>query len=351
MNGRAQMRGQDPTSQPENTLIDLRIYFSGLIAIAEDNKPGRPLSSQALLVEARDPARVPRAKGAPPHYAVLQFSAEDFEGDPPKFLERRVGGAGLPDRLLWFLDKDTVGLDPALPTYERDLHVTRAPINGRTLPGAGDLGSIAWVSPLEVRPFAVPRLRAGILDPIRSRSNAKRLAGAFLLRRGTLLPAAFVTELNHFVLFDYPGHGPRAITSVLQLAVQVQGGEVRFLSQKFDGSKGEMITLKPKAVSSRCPRVEVWVLNREWEAIDSLAPSRPILREQFSPEYFLLYDLLERQPCDGELLPRALRLQRRLEVPPHLHECINPEMRRIYFPTSVGEGAVSSPCSPNYIAR
>lgn len=434
-------------AQTVEPVINLYIYFTGLIVFAEERPrktPATALASRigdrgkppaprvrALVVDVRNPSALLQKEGRRcdtenpviPHVPVVQFlwrylsesgkqegcfrplpPLKDEGSDGEGVLRSAVakstlyqalrlpsssaqfsqpgqpkldnGGSGRqavredsdpPRRGFWFLEKEILQLDPEMATEETELIVNRSVMPADFIvPGKSDMLSINWVAPMRGKGDKEPRLKKGITDPLNSPEAQERLAATFLLDRGCLRPAAFASELGHFVTFDSAGE-TQAQVSVLELKVRVRDRKVRIISTRFDGSPGRTLeleipeedikTLEPDTEGGRegTKRIEVWLLNREWTAIRDQTPARAVDYEEINPEYLFLYDLITDDTRPGEeKFPVAIQRCRAREgddtTPPGCWPCDDPAMKRVYFITGdYGEAALSAPCSPAYI--
>jgi hypothetical protein len=331
-----------------NDTIDLRIYFAGLSVL-------RPYATgiQALVVDARSPESTniqwpTDASGRPdlpePHYPVIQFNWDDAVGDRQVFghFTDSIGQ----EKGYWLLDKDVVTLDPETQIVEENFDQLDQPLNEETPSDGKSARSLRWISPLPSANGTPPELIDGLEEPFNSPAADQLLAGVVRLNKGALRPAGFASEQAHFVVWKF-GSKTQAIASVVEYSATVQGSSVQFAATKFDGSPGDTLELLP-ARNGEKNRLEVWVLNRSWDAIEKQRPPRPVELNKTNSEYLYFHHLVQGAPSPSKVLPQGQKLVAPGAVSPALRPCEDPGMRRLYFPTARGQMSAAAPCSPAY---
>lgn len=325
--------------------IDVSVYTTGLIFFKPDPGGGENgVSLHALLPDARRP--VAGVVGEP-HAPVIQFDWEDLVNEDKRPFRRFLDLAGHPQGL-WMLDKDQVEICGTAGA-SNGVAVDETPLTGR-VPSQGDLESRRWIASPRRTEDQI-RLKEGLvpLDP--ENPNADLLVAAMTLRHGTVRPASFASQQEQFVLVRVEDGGApeRALASVVELTTRVPGPTLKLRAKKFDGQEGQTLELNPRLVEGPDGelrrRVEIWLLNLEWDSVLYQTPSRPVAVSSRNREYLLLTSLLERTPppLEGEI---EIADFVRGGTPTSPLPCRNPAMRMLYFPQGGGQSIRNVPCSP-----
>lgn len=325
---------------PDQT-IDFRMYFSGLMVFDHQED-----AVEALLVDARRPeeAGVPGTERIPSHIPVVQFAWDDAVSDRRAFGKFLDTGGQL--KGYWPLDGDVLMLDPSVETVDDGLEIdTEPPLGGKVPVSVKDARSFHWIAPLR------GGLREGLFQKGRERRPAigGELAATVRMTRGAVQPAAFASEFLEFVVLEFDGEHRQAIVSVVEHAVRVKGQSVRLRAEKFNGEPGEVLELVPPRHGDR--RVEVWMLNREWDQIEHQIPPHAVDFQQGNPDYLFFHHLVP-ETSRPRTLPRGhSRVKTNpAVVTPNLSPCQDPVMKRLYFPSGEGgELTLAAPCSPAYV--
>jgi hypothetical protein len=331
------MRKEQSMATPDQT-IDFRMYFSGLMVFDRQQD-----AVEALLIDARRPeaADIAGTERVPPHYPVVQFAWDDAVSDRRAFGKFLDTGGQL--KGYWPLDADVLMLDPSVETVSDELEVVAEPARGRQVPAnAEDARSFDWIAPLR------GGLRQDLFQNGRDRRPAigGELAATVRMTRGAVRPAAFASEFLEFVVLEFDGEHRQAIVSVVEHAIKVKGESVRLRAEKFNGEPGEVLELVPPRLGDR--RVEVWMLNREWDQIEHQIPPHAVDFQRGNPDYLFFHQLVP-ESSRPRTLPRG---HSRVGtdpaiVSPNLSPCHDPVMRRLYFPSGEGgELTLAAPCSP-----
>jgi hypothetical protein len=341
--------GSHTASDGSRKPIDLRIYFAGLMVV--DLGKDR---AQSLLVNAREPERLgEKTRGTVPHIPIVQFAWKEAIGDLRPFgCFRDAFGA---EKGYWVLDKDIVQLDPNLETAERTLKQSDEPVlAGQTTPHTkDDHESLRWLTPLHAEGGGPAEIKEALLDPLLRSEETVPILASVRMKHGFLRTVAFASEAGNFVLWDFgDGREPRAAASVLEYRVQVYGSSVLLVATKFDGTQGQELELEPSRNGHNGRRLEIWVLNLEWDIVESQRPPRPVQFQRENPELHFYQDVLAK-PSTGNGLPRAIKRvpgQREAEgaseFGPVVEPCRDPGMRKLHFPSAAGETANAAACSP-----
>lgn len=335
-------------------VIDVSVYMTGLMFLKAEREGDADLNAiHVLLPDARTPiAGTPTNER---HVPAIQFEWDDLV-NPDRRPFREFSDLAGARQGLWLLNKDKVKIldvisDP-ITVDEREI--------GR-VPTADDKTSRHWIAspravggPLSLKPGLVPFERHG--------KHADLLVASMALERGELRPASFASQQGQFVLVQVEGRAAavpqRALASVVEYRVRVEGNVVRLQATKFDDSEGQVLTLNPRQVQSADGslqhRVEIWLLNREWDSILRQTPSRPVQQNDENSEYLFLTRLLDRQlpeaerDLDGRFTIADFAKPTAAGAPTNPFPCANPVMRMLFFPEASGENTRNAPCSPMY---
>jgi hypothetical protein len=351
---RSTISNLDQKEEPTVTeqVIDVSVYMTGLMFLkAEREGDAAPRAIHVLLPDARKPIA-----GTPPnerHVPVIQFDWEDLANGDRRPFRKFFDLAGMRQGL-WLLDKDKVKI---LDVISDPLQVDESAVE--RLPTADNKVSRQWIA--SPRPIGGPlSLKPGLVPFNQNSKNAALLVASMRLDRGELRPASFASQQGQFVLVQVEGTDTtvpqRALASVVEYRVKVAGNAVRLQAEKFDGTEGQVLELNPRQIQSRDGelqrRVEIWLLNREWDSILRQTPSRPVQQDDENSEYLFLTRLLDRQ------LPEAERkldgrftiadFAKPTDAPTNPFPCDNPVMRMLFFPQASGENTRNAPCSPMF---
>lgn len=333
-------------------VIDVSVYMTGLIFLkAEREGDAAPRAIHVLLPDARRPTVNEPTNER--HAPVIQFNWEDLANGDRRPFRKFFDLAGTRQGL-WLLDKDRVEIDGVVAD---PLEVNEDPID--RVPTPGNQASRRWIAsprpgdgPLRLKPGLVP---FDFQDP-----NADLLVASMKLEHGTLRPASFASQQGQFVLVrvesDDPAVPQRALASVVEYNVKVRGNAVRLKARKFNDQEGEVLELNPRQVLSKDGtlqrRIEIWLLNREWDSILRQTPSRPVQTGDENSEYLFLTGLLDRQLPEARQSSDGMFTIADFAKPAgsatNPFPCDNPVMRTLYFPQASGENTRNAPCSPMY---
>jgi hypothetical protein len=349
-----------PAESSEVAEIELRVYFGGLIAFL----PRGPEMS-AVLVDVRQPSRLKGTEGIEPHRPVIlvdgRYVVPSHDTPPMKAIKDSQGK----EKHAWVLDNDVIEIGPyaqlSPPLLEKRLESTA----GLTLPvNEVNAESLEWMAPLAGTGSTSPRFKTGVCDPLGAEEDLSSVAAVVMLRRGVLKTAGFASESNRYLVARMGEAPERASALVVELRATVEprpkADRVELRSVKFDGSPGHALQLKPLTVGDivgpndddstltdveRNKKViEIWVLNLEWEIVKRQRPPRPVRLPESNPEFRFFFDLLQ-QPLGAPAPPVAVA-HRRGALVPGFAPCLDPAMRRLFFPSTSGELVSASACSP-----
>lgn len=330
--------------------IDVSVYMTGLIFLKPEVGKGseRADAVHALLVDARTP--VPGAP-ADVHMPVIQFDWEDLvDGDKRPF--RKFSDLAGKDQGLWILDKDQVEICGTACGIDGidGVAVDATPAAGR-VPSQGDMRSRRWIASPKKTEDQI-RFKEGVvpLDP--DSPNADLLVAAMAFHQGTLRPASFASQQERFVLVRVEDDSApeRAMASVVEYTTRVPGNTLKLKAKKFNGQEGQTLELNPRLVEGPDGelrrRVEIWLLNLEWDCILHQSPGRPVTLASRNSEYRILTNLLDRTPPPLEGQIEITDLASPGDAPTSPFPCRNPVMRMLYFPQGAGQSIRNVPCSP-----
>jgi hypothetical protein len=336
-------------------VIDVSVYMTGLMFLkAEREGEAPPRAVHVLLPDARNPV-----EGTPQderHIPVIQFDWEDLANGDRRPFRKFFDLAGTRQGL-WLLDKDQVEI---LDVISDPLRVDESAI-GR-VPTTGNQESRHWIASPRAFDNVPVSLKPGLVPFNRHSKNAGLLVATMTLDKGRVRPASFASQQGQFVLVQVEGKVDavprRALASVVEHRVKVEGNSVRLKATKFDGSEGQVLELNPRQIQSRNGelqrRVEIWLLNREWDSILRQTPSRPVHQDGENSEYLFLTRLLDRQlpeaerAHDGRFRIADFAKPAGTDASTNPFPCDNPVMRMLFFPQASGENTRNAPCSPMY---
>lgn len=323
--------------------IELSIYMTGLMLLTRKDKSsgnghgGDEL--QMLLPDARKPGALEGTAGSERHIPVVQFPWQNLVNRDTRPFKKFDDLASVAQGL-WILDKDVLHVEGAqgaagLATPAQEIGV---------LPDEHNRASVRWMA------RGPEFLKPGMTAPF-TRGEGEPLVGVLRLGGGELRTAGFNSQQGQYILFDLEGEtSARAVASVVEYRTQVPGNSVRLKATKFDGTEGETLELRPTLdpLQRDRRRIEIWLLNREWDAISKQLPSRPIPQDEPNPEYRFVHQLLHAAPAPAaehdSFIARQLR--RANGAGPNAFPCDDPVMRMLYFPGTGGQNARGGTCSP-----
>jgi len=333
-------------------VIDVSVYMTGLMFLkAEREGAAPPRAIHVLLPDARNPITGSPANER--HVPAIQFDWDDLANGDRRPFRKFFDLAGMRQGL-WLLNKDKVKI---LDVISDPLRVNESAID--RIPNADNKKSRHWIA--SPRPVDEPlSLKPGLVPFDQHSKNAALLIASMELEKGELHPAAFASQQGQFVLVQLEGRDTavprRALASVVEYHVKVEGNAVRLQAEKFDGTEGQILELNPRQIQSRDGelqrRVEIWLLNREWDSILRQTPSRPVQQDEQNSEYLFLTRLLDRQlpeaeqDLDGRFT--IADFAKPADAPTNPFPCDNPVMRTLFFPQASGENTRNAPCSPMY---
>jgi hypothetical protein len=333
-------------------VIDISVYMTGLIFLKAEREGDKPPSAvHTLLPDARTPiAGTPDER----HVPVVQFDWEGLANDDRRPFRKFFDLAGTRQGL-WLLDKDQVEI---LDVISGPLTIDESDIE--RIPTTGNQTSRQWIA--SPRPVAGPlALKPGLVPLEPESENAGLLVASMKLDKGELRPAAFASQQGQFVLVQVEGTAAavpqRALASVVEYHAKVAGNVVRLKATKFNHQEGEILELNPRQIQRNGElqrRVEIWLLNREWDSILRQTPSRPVQQDDENSEYRFLTRLLARElpeaerDLDGRFTIADFAKPARGGASTNPFPCDNPVMRMLFFPQASGENTRNAPCSPMF---